>query len=121
MIELFVKVSNPIPKVVIVIIMNPKIIEFLDPILFFIWELNGAKIIYAIENIEIIIDISVLEIFELGTSIIWPYSFFSFYKYISLSQSCFSSAYSGKNAVTFIIIKFPIKRAIRLDKIIPFF
>jgi hypothetical protein len=36
MIELFVKVSNPIPKVVIVIIINPKIIEFLDPILFFI-------------------------------------------------------------------------------------
>ncbi len=51
---------------VAVIIINPNIIVFLDPILFLIAELKGANIIYAIENIDIISDIYV---FEIGDSL----------------------------------------------------
>ena len=44
------------------IITNPKIIEFLEPILFLINELKGANIIDAIEKTAIIAEFSVLEI-----------------------------------------------------------
>ncbi len=50
---------NPNPKVVIPIIIKPKIIEFLAPILFLMQELKGAKIIEAIEKTEIMIETSV--------------------------------------------------------------
>jgi hypothetical protein len=52
-------VINPNPKVVIPIIIKPKIIEFLAPILFLMQELKGAKIIEAIEKTEIMIETSV--------------------------------------------------------------
>ena len=104
-------------------IIKPKIIEFLAPILFLMQELKGAKIIEAIEKTEIIIETSVgpteehstsevsldVLLIEIGQCLTTP------------SQSCFSSVYSGKKAVTFIIIIFPMNKAIKQENIIPFF
>lgn len=49
-------------------IIKPKIIEFLAPILFLMQELKGAKIIEAIEKTEIMIETSVSVIAEHSSS-----------------------------------------------------
>lgn len=102
--------------------MYPRIIEFLEPILFFMQELKGANIIEAIENTEIIIETSVVDIAEHSTSSDNPVVLFSTVQCLTTpSQSCFSSVYRGKKAVTFIIIMFPMNKAIKQENIIPFF
>ncbi len=103
-------------------IVKPNIIEFLEPILFLMKELNGAKIIEAIEKTEIMTEtsvgvtaehsyctVSLVILLKIGQCLTTP------------SQSCFWSVYSGKKAVTFIIIMFPMNKAIKQDDITFFF
>jgi hypothetical protein len=121
--ELFINANKPNPQVVIPIIINPSIIEFLEPILFFINELKGANIIDAIEKTDIIAETCIDPISEhsifAGSSGFFLSGFG--HSFMTPSQSCFSSVYKGKKVATFKIIMFPMNKANRQDIIIPFF
>ena len=85
-------------------------------------ELNGAKMIEAIEKTDMIAEFSV--------EVITEHSVFSGSFVVSLNisqyfinpfQLCFSPVYRGKKAVTFKIIMFPINRAVKQEIIILLF
>jgi hypothetical protein len=85
-------------------------------------ELNGAKMIEAIEKTEMIAEFSVEVITEHSTfSGSFVISLNISHNFITPFQLCFSPVYRGKKAVTFKIIMFPINRAVKHEIIILLF
>ena len=87
-------------------------------------ELNGAKMIEAIEKTEMITEFSVEVITEhsifIGSFVV-SLNISVSHNFVNPFQLCFLPVYRGKKAVTFKIIMFPINRAIKQETIIPLF